>query len=212
MHTNTNLIQFSPWEDAIILLAIDFYTSGGLADGYWGHTEAECSEDRGICGILCIIRIWTTFIHKEEFTELESTRLRSHQVRYGSLCGAFDLESVWARYFDLQANDEARIDAVSALNSQVLTLKPQMEKELSIIICYSQSDPLPGAKNEEASSDESHTGDGTLGQYKTRFFLPVFEDDMKFIDIHKAQVNEARLKRQVRERIKRGEQKGLKKV
>ncbi|KAF5869969.1 uncharacterized protein Bfra_010114 [Botrytis fragariae] len=195
--------QFSPWEDAIILLAIDFYTSGGLADGYWGHNESECSQNRGYCGILCIIRIWTTFINEEAFTNLESTRLRSHQICYGSLRGAFDLESVWARYSDLQANDRARTDAVSALNFDILPLKPQMEKELSMIICYSQSDPLPGKKNEEASSDKSHTGDGTLGRCKTRFFLPVFEDDMKFIGTHKAQVNDARLRRQVRERIKR---------
>ncbi|THV51899.1 hypothetical protein BGAL_0095g00150 [Botrytis galanthina] len=203
MNTDTNLTKFSPWEDAIILLAIDHYTSGGLAAGYWGHTEAECSQDRGNCGILCIVMEWTTFIHDEEFIELESTRLRCYEACYGSLRGAFDLESIWNRYSDLQANDEARTDAVSALNSQVLPMKPQIENEFSIIICYSQSDPLPGAKNEENPFNQSYTGDGTLGRYETRFFLPVFEDDMKFIGIHEAQVIEARVIREVRERIKR---------
>ncbi|KAF7884268.1 uncharacterized protein EAF02_004604 [Botrytis sinoallii] len=209
MNVNTNLIQFSPWEDAIILLAIDSIRQGELLMDTRGIPK---QEDRGICGILCIIRTWTTFIHTEKSTDLESIRLRSHRIRYGSLRGAFDLESAWTRHSDLQANYEAQIDAISALNSQVLPLKPQMEKEIPIIICHSQSDPLIGAKNEEFSLDKSYTGEGTLGRYKTRFFLPDFESDMKFIGINKAQVMRRDLKGRPKKESNEFEQKGPKNV
>ncbi|KAJ8070724.1 hypothetical protein OCU04_001095 [Sclerotinia nivalis] len=157
--------DWEPWEAAVMLLAIDWYTAGGKTQAQWGGPAAYHQAGRNY-GILSIVRDWIIFLHDAP-CDLRSNRLMERR-QLGGATSIFSSQTIRRKWYDLKFDHEIRTEAVYALMNQVLPMREELEAQFSIRICYIQNDKLPAGDPADLAGQQL-PDDGTSGQYHVTF-------------------------------------------
>ncbi|APA06226.1 predicted protein [Sclerotinia sclerotiorum 1980 UF-70] len=143
-------LTWEAWEDAVLLLAIDWYTAAAEFPGRWGP---ECESPQGpLNGVVIIIKDWVIFLHEGSFL-LTSNRLKAGLERGLTVAKVFDLRAIQRRWRVLSSDSKLQSEAAYALENAILPLRTELENRSSTRICYIAGDKLPVGCGEPAAGD-----------------------------------------------------------